>query len=336
MKRMNLVKSSLLLWDQVEFIVPDRHYRPHYQSKSVAEAMELIGVMHYPDLEEKEEAHQKIEALASSGLPESFFFTPKDPAELYEIYPDKLLNETWRLLIDAKLAGSPLANRDYPLAQHAGLGVMSILADCCAGDAKRRITDRGAAYATLVGTLAGRAPAKSDREDAEGPERLVGVTLDVLNAGSIPIERLINLRKSEMKEGGHTLRKARHNYVDKIEGHLKAVAGMQRNGDRRELDRVFAQSVRDDLSALREGLKIKAKDAIYTSEMYAAVVAAAGTLATVAFAPVAVGDAMTLNGAAATIGGLLSAKNNYMKERIDLIAEHPMAYLYEAKGGLRL
>jgi hypothetical protein len=69
--------------------------------------------------------------------------------------------------------------------------------------------------------------------------------------------------------------------------------------------------------------------------MYAAVVAAAGTITTITFAPVAVGDALTLNGAAATIGGWLSANNNYMKERVDLIAEHPMACLYEAKGGPR-
>jgi hypothetical protein len=41
---MNLVKTSPLLWDQVEFIVPDEYYRPNYQSQSVAEAIEWVTI----------------------------------------------------------------------------------------------------------------------------------------------------------------------------------------------------------------------------------------------------------------------------------------------------
>lgn len=40
-------------------------------------------------------------------------------------------------------AGNPRANDDYPLAEAAGLSIMSILADCCAGETRARITDQG-------------------------------------------------------------------------------------------------------------------------------------------------------------------------------------------------
>jgi len=63
MKQLDLVKSSLLLWDQVEFIVPDEQYRPNYDDRSVAEAIELLGVMHHPNLDEKRQAHRKIEGM---------------------------------------------------------------------------------------------------------------------------------------------------------------------------------------------------------------------------------------------------------------------------------
>lgn len=337
MKRMNLVKSSLLLWDQVEFIVPDEHYRPHYASRSVAEAIEFLGVMHQPDLAEKREAHQKIAELISDDLPASFRFTSKDPRELYEIYPQKFLPDTWQMLRHAKLAGAPVANSDYPLANHAGLGVMSILADCCAGQTKRRITDRGAAYASLVGTLADGPADELEQQDAEAEERLVGITLDVIDAPSISIKRLIEFRKQELKDPSHTLRAARHNYVDKIEAHLKKLAGHKRKGDRRELDRVFTESVRDDVAALRHGLKVRAKENFLKRETFTAVAVVATALGAVALgAPVVIPGAATIGGTIATFGGVVSAKNKYAKERLELIAKNPMAYLYEAKGGLRL
>jgi hypothetical protein len=337
MKRMNLVKSSLLLWDQVEFIVPDEHYRPHYQSPSVSEAIEFLGVMHRPDLDEKCQAHKKISALISEGLPDSFRYTSKDPRELYEIYPQKFLPDTWRVLQHAKLAGAPVANSDYPLAEHAGLGVMSILADCCAGQTKRRITDRGAAYASLVGTLASEPADELERQDTEGEERLVGITLSVIDTPSIPIQRLIEFRKQEAKDTSRTLTAARHNYVDKIEAHLKKLTGLKHKGDRRELDRVFAESVRDDLAALRHGLKVRAKENFLKRETFTAISVIGTAIGAFALgAPVVIPGAATIGGAIATIGGVVSAKNKYSKERLELIAKNPMAYVYEAKGGLRL
>ena len=336
MKRANLVKSSLLLWDQVEFIVPFDGYRPHYRSGGFSEAIDLIGVMHRPSDVERRAAHREIEHLVVSGVPDSFFLDSRDPRDRYEIYPQKLLPDTWRLLREARLAGPPMANTDYPLAQHAGLGVMAILADCCAGETKRRITDRGAAYASLVGTLAGRPVDELHQQDAEAEERLVGLTLRVLDASGIPLKKLLAFRKRELKENGTTLRAARHNYVDKIETHVKRLTGLSRARDRNELDRVFEQDVRDDLAAFREGLQIGAKEAVFSREMFTAVVGAGTFAATMFGATIPVPDAVSNLGAPVTIGGLLGVKNNYLKARRDLIAKHPMAYLYEAKGGLRL
>jgi hypothetical protein len=337
MKRDSLLKSAMLLWDQVEFIVPFEDYKPYYSNEDVREAIELIGVMHYPSKAERRQAHEEIEALVSAPLPASFFLQSRDPSDQYQIYPQKLMPDTWELLKDARLAGEQLSNADYPLAQHAGLSVMAVLADCCAGETKRRITDRGAAYASLVGRLGSLALGRSRQDVANDEERVVAVTLKVLDAGAIPLRKLTAFRKLELKESGHSIRLARHRYTDHLEAHVKRLRTISRQGDRKELDRVFEQEVRDDLAALREGLKINLKDAIFSKEMLTTFVVGAGAVAAAAFgAPVRMNDAVTAVGAPVAIGGVLGVRNRFLKARRELLGKHPMAYLYEAKGGLRL
>jgi hypothetical protein len=208
---------------------------------------------------------------------------------------------------------------------------MAIPADCCAGETKRRVTDRGAAYATLVRMLGSTSPDDSQGTVAETEERVVALTLTVLSVDAISLDKLIALRQSERKSGGQDLRKARHNYVDKIEAHLNRLATLERPSDRRELERVFEQDVRDD------GLKIALKDAIFSKEMLTAFVVGAGTVAAAVLGtPVTMTDVVTPAGASVSIGGVLGVRNKFFKARKDLLARHPMAYLYEAKGRLRL
>jgi hypothetical protein len=150
----SLMKSSLMLWDRVHVIVPFDHYEPHYDSPTSQKCFELIGKCHHPTQDEKRRAHDLVEDFATRRLPDSFsYISVQSPNEIYEVYPQKLLPETWDILQTAHLAGAPLENADYPTAGPTGLSLMSLLADCCAGDTLARITDRSAAYASLSGLL---------------------------------------------------------------------------------------------------------------------------------------------------------------------------------------
>jgi hypothetical protein len=64
----SIVKTALLLWDRLEFIVPWKGFQPHYSNREIARAMELIGVPHCPNNEEKRETHNLIEDLLSRRL----------------------------------------------------------------------------------------------------------------------------------------------------------------------------------------------------------------------------------------------------------------------------
>ena len=134
-----LVKSALLLWDKLECIVPWQGFNYPYQGE-MAQAMKLVGTERYPTDEEKKEAHNLLANIFTRPLPEIFHYdvNKRGNYEDYEVYPQKLLDETWDMLERLKAAGAPLRNLDRPLSEPAGLTIMSIIADC---GAEQRASD---------------------------------------------------------------------------------------------------------------------------------------------------------------------------------------------------
>jgi hypothetical protein len=165
-------------------------------------------------------------------------------------------------------------------------------------------------------------------------EKLVPIALKAINAGNIDLKKLIDFRKREAKEGGHTIRDLRHRYADRLESYVKKltmVKGTQ--SDRREIERQFDADMRDDLASLRDELNFAANDVLFSKDMIAAVIAGIGTLAALAFAhPLAMQGVMTIAGAPVTIGGLLGLKNKYLSSRRSILQQHPMAYLYQLEA----
>lgn len=324
-----LVRTSLLLWDTVDYIAPYDGYVAQYTDRMVAKAMDLIGRRHCPNDDEKKEAHAVIEEFATRALPAPFYYrrTNQEAFEDYEMWPQKLMYETWDLLRNLQLAGNPLANADYPLSQSAGLSLMSILAECCAGETRARITDQGIAYATLTNLLV-----DDTQQHAGAPyEFIVPLTLKLLDISKIPLEKLIAFREREEKEsGGHTLTILRHNYLKLIEGYAVEVSKMTRKNDREERSRQFESDMRVDLKHLSQELWGAKVDVIFSKEavvsVLAAVTAAVGVVHGV---PLAIPAATSIAGGAITVGGSVLIGNKYLASRRATMQKHPMAYLYE-------
>lgn len=326
-----LLKTSLVMWDQLEFIVPEPDYKPRYTNPLFDRAIELFGVQRYPSQQDKRQAHEVIEELATRPLPEAFFYRGVHH-ENYEIYPQKFMPETWQVLKDLQLAGQPLQNADYPLTETAGLSVMSILADCCAGTTRARITDRGLAYATITNLTVDRSTSAS----ADQYERVVPLTLRIIDATTIPLGRLIAFREREDKVGGHSLRDLRHRYLDTLEQHVKTIEGVKTRKDREEVDRVFETKMKDDLRSLNEELRGAKTDAVFSKELITSVVVAgASAWGAMHGLPFEIPAAFTALGAPVTFGGLLTTRNKYSTSRKAIMQKHPMAYLYELERSHR-
>jgi hypothetical protein len=330
-----LVKTALLLWDRLEYIVPWPHFHADHGSPIIQRAMELIGASHCPDQDEKRETHTRLKEFVSRSLPPQFYFNRERRyrhEDHYEIYPDKLFPESWRLLQEARMSGRLLPNSDYPMSEFGGLTVMSILADCCAGTTLSRLTDRGEAYATVSGFLGNNpAGAKIRKSDAHG--QLVPISLKVIDTSRLDMATLIRLRERELKESGHTLRDLRHRYVDGLETYVSNLTNEKvTKRDAKEIQRQFADDMKDDLKDLRAELGFAGREALLSKEVLVTAITAVGTAASWLFGvPVNLEGVVTAAGAPVAIGGLLAARNKYLKERSAILKKHPMAYLYEAR-----
>lgn len=331
-----LVKTALLLWDRLEFIVPWDHFHAHHGHRDIDRAMELIGRPRRPNDEEKAETHKQIKALLARRLPPSFYFPRHNHdrwQDSYEVYPQKLLPETWRLLHKAELSGKLLPNSDYPMTEAGGLLVMSLLADACAGTTRSRVTDRGDAYAT-VAELLGNKPNAPRVAKTDAELSLVPIVLDVANAEGLDIKALIRWREREETESGHTLRDLRHRYVDGLEAYVgKLMNEKTTKRDAEEIRRSFAEDMRGDLRDLRRELRHAGIELLTSKEILVTILAGVGTVASWLAAPFAMPETITATGGVVTVGGLVATANKYMKDRRAIMQKHPMAYLYEVGYG---
>jgi hypothetical protein len=330
----DLICTALLLWDRLEYIVPWSSFRADPANRNHARAMELIGAAHIPTHEEKQETHERLKEMMGRKLPPLFFVDRRrrqQQGRNYEVYAQKLLPETWDLLYEARLAGKLQDNSDYPLRELGGLLIMSILADCCAGTTRSRVTDRGDAYATLAG-LIGNDPAAPKIRKADAHGQLVPISLKVIDASTVGIETLITLREREAKESSHSLRDLRHSYVESLENYVTRLVGEKTTkSDAENIKREFQEDMERDLRRLRRELGFAGKEALFSKEMFATVLTTVGTAASWVFgAPLHLEGVVSQAGIPAAIGGLLRTRNKYLEKRQSVLEKHPMAYLYEA------
>jgi hypothetical protein len=325
----SLLKTSLLLWDRLEYIVPDDKYRPNYKDNSAARAIELIGVPRIPSQSEKQEAHGLVEDLVTRALPEAFYYRQSDAdGDYYDIYPHKFLPETWEMLSRLELADTSSNPAEHLLTQTAGLSVMSILADCCAGETRSRITDRSLAYATITNL-----PVDPTDQDATAHyERVVSLTLELIDATTIPLEELINFREREEKESGGSLKALRHEHLQRVETHVAELKTLTRPADWKEKDRTFQSEMAKDLKRLERELGAEKRGLALSKDVVVSIAAAATAVwgATHGL-PFEIPAAFTALGAPVTVGGLLSAKSKYSASRSSIMEKHPMAYLYQLR-----
>jgi hypothetical protein len=161
------------------------------------------------------------------------------------------------------------------------------------------------------------------------------LTFKTLALDHISLQALIEFRKREAKQSGQHYRALRHQYLDSLEAHVaKAAKYAPGSQDRKELDRIFEEKMDDDLRDLKDELNVARRDALLSKDTMTFFLAggalfAAGVVSAAVAAPIVIPAALTLTGAPATVGGVLSVANKYAAKRKEILRNHPMAYLYE-------
>ena len=238
--------SALLLWDKLRVIVPFDFYRIEYGNHAMAEAWELIGKPLVPDDENKRQAHESIKAMLEAGVPRQIQYREDLlPGQDYEIWPQKLNHETWRMLRENRMTTTPLANGDYPFEQEAGITIMAKLADACAGKTFARVTDKMLAYG-LIG----------DRDEPIlAQSYVVPLTLEIIDAEAISLEKVIDFRRREVREKkGGDYKAWRHAYADSVQDHIVRLRDVQSANERDQINAEFRDEMERNLRELKRAI----------------------------------------------------------------------------------
>jgi hypothetical protein len=283
-----ILKNALLLWDSLETIVPSapRGSRVLAKNRLLQEAVDLVVRPRRPSGPERTEAHAVLEKMLTSGQLASLMV--KAPAQWrsnrYLIYPDKFLGQTWRMLEMGGLARFEGRHADYGVPSALGFLMMSLLADTCAGTQIQKITDRLDAYSWLTEARASELGSTSVTgldlsQVAPAYDRLVTLTLEVLDARAVPLKNLVAFRKREARSGSTDYSEMRRKYLAALDAHIAKVSKEAKTAsDLRELERAFKNSIRHDLSDLKSELQLASKKALFSKEVALSAAITAGTL----------------------------------------------------------
>ena len=330
----DLVKTALLLWDSVECIVPrvDWKMERPFKEKPYNEALEMVVRPHVPKQRERSHAHQDVAEFVREGL--SRFLFDIGPGGRYGprslLHPEKFLEETWCLLEEVGLARWDEIYADYGVPPALALLMMSSLADACAGTQKQKVTDRVHAYSLLEkakATLLGAPFVEGLDASQVAPEldRLVTVSMSVLDARKIPINKLLALRKREAKGRSADYRKMRLNYLNGLRTYIHRMLKEARSPqDVAEIEHQFKAEMRDDLLSLKQELSLATLEALFSKEMVLAAIAIGGAF---------VEPISGLTNLAATLQGigvipLVKTRINHKKQRREALLGHKISWLY--------
>ena len=349
-----LLKNALLLWDQVECIVPGRNWKDPEppRNRTVREAQELILDPIVPSEEERVAADREIRAFVEGqgGLTSILEETVSElrSAERerrasrlgrrfpdYLIYPEKFLGDTWQFLKQKQLARWDAHTSDWGVPPVLGLMMMSLLADACAGTQKQKVTDRARAYSWIEEKRAqslGATYVKGlDVSDiAPSHDRLITLSLEVLDVRSVPLDKLVALRKREIHSGSSDYRAMRLRYLECLNRYVERIRKEAKTGrDVKEIERQFKAELKLDLAELKKELNLASVKALFSKEVALSAVAVAGSLVE----PVTglTNLAMILQGIG--VAPLIKTRAEYRAARSQALQKHPISWLYFSRSG---
>jgi hypothetical protein len=314
------MRSALLLWDEVKVIVPHPDFKPQYQDKQMAEAWELIGGTMYPDDVQKQQAHSNIEELLEGPTPVDVLYRDDSPQDQYvELWPQKLLPETMQMLRERQYTSAPLANGDYPFSEPGSLVVMAKLADACAGNVFARWTDRFLAFGLIA-----------DRDSASSLQpSILPMALSTIDATRIPLQKLIEYRKRELKErdGAHYVQ-MRHLFADTLSKHAEDTKNVASQNQLDELRRQFQMECTYNIGVLAQALEVNSVNLVLSPVIVTSTIAVGSWFG--------LGHhlaALAATGAATevikAVAELFRSGSSFSDKQREIMAKNPMAYLYQ-------
>jgi hypothetical protein len=280
-----------------------------------------------------------LQKAIESGLPSQLLHaSPRIWREVqFLVYTEKFLPITWSMLKNHGLATPSPSTSHYehevPVA--VTFLMMSALADSCAGTQVQKVTDRVDVYSFLAehcANVLGSPYVQGFDASQVTPayDRLVSISLEVLDAREVPLRKLVELRKRELRTGGSDFSAMRRRYHKTLESYLRSIGKEAKSeGDVRELERQFREDMKQDLSDLKAELGLASKRALLSKEVVLSALILAGSLSS----PIA-----GLTTLSTTVGGigvipLMKTAVEYRGARREALRRHTMSWLFLGTAG---
>ena len=326
-----LMKSMLLLWDEVEVISPNDDFKPTYKDEELAEAAEIIVKYRPPTDGDRRAVERKIIELADRSPPEWVLYrkgATKEDYDSYLMYREKLTEAAIKYLAEKGLARFPTSDpQDFSTHTSLGLIIMGILAKERAGAGKEMVTDRLEHYSALGKYLTFLSDGRwlGDRLPQlrmEVGKALVMTSLEIIDPRGISFAQLIALRKKEQTHEG-SFREA---YAKSIRKYIDEISASTTPEDVELIVSSFKKDMHAKVTELGHRLKVQAFQAFLSREMLVAVVASAAAM------PSLITPAGPVIAGALGVGALGKLWLDYGVNCDKTLAENPMGYLYKSKN----
>ncbi len=320
-----LLRTTLLLWDQIQVIDPVGACR-YSKHPMVREAQELVVRRYAPSEDEQLLAHRIIMEFMHSPLPDRLFVHMGEPRD--HVYRRKFSPRTWDALLESRLAGPWDVDRVYTSLAMSMI-LMAILAECCAGETKRLVTDETGEYDRLRRSFGARTDGAVKTSPDPEDRLLVSLTIRMVDVSAIPLHNLVRLRKKELGPSGHLYTQVRHALLGRLEAHaLEMVKPTYSISDRQEIERCFEQEMANDYADLAEELGLAGRKFVLSGEFAALVALVASAFTQPSLAGTPAGGAAFILGAGGILADLLT---KYRAHRKRTLLDHPTASLYLAE-----
>jgi hypothetical protein len=330
-----LLKEALLLWDELEFIVPWEGFVDHHADRETTAALDVFGRPITPSSAAKRRTHSRIEQLVGEGLPGKYLFQPGGrPAP---IYADKLAGETWQMLQDGEMIGGQFRLRrgnrfaySYDLAAPLALAIMTVLADECAGKTARKVTDAAYASDAQAAYLTRDLGGDLGRINPEHETYVMALPAPVIALQDVSITQLTKLRQNE----SGLLQELRRNYRTEVNKYLADISAPDtKDDDYRRIAEGFSNRMRVALAELDRALDRRNQVLDYG---IAEVIVPGFVTAAMTYAVSSSSLAAAITGATEIVGvGLFKILGSIpanAEKREEILKKNPAAWLYHVQA----
>lgn len=335
-----LLKSALLLWDQLEFITPWENYVASYgglgynseDTKTLEHAHRLMQCEHVPSEDEKRAAHTRILDLATTPNQPAWLLNKTDDEAGFAIHFEKLFDDTWKDLERLGITTKVRYDGHLVVPTPFGRATMTILAQCCAGNDTQLVTDSARATDDVRQTTEIEERKRNDLQfEAERKYFSAIDTLNLIDVDQFTLSQLVEFRESELRQTTPYQQEFRRTYWEKLDKAAQEYRVAKNGPERKRVRQRLQSALRAEFAFLKEELGLATAETLFTADTAALVTL--GTVAVAAGGPLGIAAAGVtgLRGALGKYTGLQSKRNAALQKRA--AAAYMYVFKHEVNAG---